>query len=141
MNFMYSYIFAIKIHYKNSTKIAQELKRKLWKVQCTQNSCIEFSNWFVFQRHWYKKTYTVLQNVNVRKSFPNEAFQKKLTNEDQQLVPHRTQKAMCMGEGQVKKDKNKWEKIFASYTSDRDFMPRINKEFKNQRHGKQSIKK
>lgn len=62
-------------------------------------------------------------------------------NEDPQLVPHQTQKTINMGPGTGKEDEKKWEKIFASYTSNRDLMPRIYKEFKEQRLEKQSIKK
>lgn len=52
-----------------------------------------------------------------------------LMNEDPQLVPHQTQKTINTGEGSGKEDEKKWDKIFSSYTSDRDLMPRIYKEF------------
>lgn len=74
---------------------------------------------------------SVFQNVSVKKK--KKTFQigvLLLMNEDPQLVPHLTQKTINTGEGSGKEDEKKWEKIFASYTSDRDLMPRIYKEFK-----------
>lgn len=86
-------------------------------------------NWFVLQRHWYKKTYSVLQNVSVRKNFPNRSS---FAHEWRSTIgTSLNSESYVYGWETSKEDKNKWEKIFDRYTSDRDFMPRKTKNLKN----------